>query len=195
VNLVKTISLAALALSCAHGYGQGTINLFGGNFRPTNSVGNVPAGLNVGYYIGEPSAVVSPGPLPDGLSSIFTGVVHASSPYLDDGVRSVSGHLGGEIVIVQVRDWSGAYPSFEAAASANLTNCAVLIGVSSLMTLKLGGFDINGTEFPTPSLAVDGRLRSWLTQPVGLSCPEPSTTALALIGASLMRRYRRALKR
>jgi hypothetical protein len=145
--------------------------------------------MRVGYYFGDVSAVVGPGSTDDGLSAFFIGVVNTSSPYLNDGIRSVgAGYLGGDTVIVQVRSWSGAYNSFQAAYAASLTDCTVRVGVSRVMTLKLGGTDFNGNAFATPSLAANGQLKSW-----GLSegCPEPSTTVLALIGGAMLLRKMR----
>ena len=191
MNLKKLLLTLAVGTISVCAYAQGTINLLGGASAPTNSAGVVQSGINVGYYFsGDTAATVNPGPVPDGLSSFFTGIVKAASPYLNDGTRSVgAGHLGGDTVIVQVRAWSGAFASFEAAYQASILDHATLVGVSKVMTLKLGGADANGNPFPTPSLIVNGTLKSWLVAPV----PEPSTIALALLGGSLLLFRRRSV--
>jgi hypothetical protein len=179
-NVLSALTFAFLSLSA---HAQGTVNLLGGGAAPTNQFGAVVVGMNVGYYFsGDTAALVQPGPVPDGLSSFFTGTVRAAIPYLNDGVRSVgAGHLGGDTVIVQLRVWTGAYASFEQAYLAAIGNPTVHIGVSKVMQFRLGGADINGNPFPTPTLAVNGALKSWL-----VVVPEPSSISLALLGGGLL---------
>src|ERR1043166_2617197 len=113
-TILLTLAVGTISV-CA--YAQGTVNLLGGGSGPTNSAGVFQSGMNVGYYFsGDTSALVMPGPVPDGLSQFFTGVVktppagQTTTTWLNDGVHSVgAGHLGGDTVIVQVRAWSGAF--------------------------------------------------------------------------------------
>jgi hypothetical protein len=193
MNLKKILLTLAVGTISVCAYAQGTINLLGGGSGPTNSGGVFQVGMNVGYYFsGDTAALVNPGPVADGLTKFFQGVVNAPpTPYLNDGTHSVgAGHLGGDTVIVQVRAWSGAFASFEAAYQAGIANPSILVGVSKVMTLKLGGADINGNPFPTPNLIVNGQLKSWLVAPV---VPEPSTIALALLGGALLLFRRRSV--
>ena len=173
----------AFAFLSLNAHGQGTVNLLGGSAAPTNSAGVVQVGMTLGYYFsGDTAAVVNPGPVPDGLSLFFTGTVGPAIPYINDDVRSVgAGHLGGDTVIVQLRVWTGAYASFEQAYLAAIGNPTVHIGVSKVMQFRLGGADINGNPFPTPTLAVNGALKSWL-----VVVPEPSSISLALLGGGLL---------
>jgi hypothetical protein len=173
----------AFAFLSLNAHGQGTVNLLGGSAAPTNSAGVVQVGMTLGYYFsGDTAAVVNPGPVPDGLSLFFTGTVGPAIPYINDDVRSVgAGHLGGDTVIIQIRAWTGAYTSFEQAYQAAIFDHSTLVSVSKVMIFKLGGADINGNPFPTPSLVVNGTLKSWC-----VCIPEPSSISLALLGSALL---------
>jgi hypothetical protein len=180
MNLPTLLSQFAVAMFTLSAMAQGTVNLLGGGSAPVNCNGTPMIGINVGYYFsGDTNAIVNPGAVPDGLTMFYLGTVKAASPYLNDGVRSVGpGHLGGDPVLVQVRSWSAAVGSFEAAVASGSGYTAV----SKVMMFRLGGADANGNPFPTPSLIVNGTLKSF-TDP---TCPEPSTLTLALLGGAIL---------
>ena len=192
----KKLLLLLVGLTVAAGaYAQGTVNMntFGGgvNARASNTVTATWAGFvgggdshlwNVGLYYGAPGAAEStfslaPVPASFGSTLATSGYVLAST---GGGTRAIPGFAGGSQVQVQIRAWTGAFPTYEAAIAAG----GQLGGVSSVVTVTLGTPPL-GTPAPMTGLAP---FNVYYLPPF---VPEPSSIALGLLGLGALVLFRR----
>lgn len=95
---------------------------------------------------------------------------------ISGGARTISDAPSGTTVQLQIRAWDRAFASTAAgyAECVNSADPTKLFGWSNVMRFAVGGGSL-----PTPSLTANG-LQGVLVIPV---VPEPSTLALALLGA------------
>jgi hypothetical protein len=185
VILSAMLALGVLA-SAASSYAQGTLNFNNTGFSITtnNLAGNsgVMAGTKqyiFGLYLasdaGSLGAVTTPVML--FTNSPVAGVISLSTVTLPNGFAS------GSTYAFQVKGWSatGGYGSYDAALQGNPTGYFGVSGIGSV-TLGVG---------PTPAGGVwgtgAGQIGGFVLTPV----PEPSTIALAGLGAASLLLFRR----
>jgi hypothetical protein len=173
-----TATLLASSLLGLAAYAQGTINFVNVN----NGVGlNSP----VTFFDGTTkvpttgfTAELFAGPDAGSLVSVATATFIAPG-YFNGGTATINSVLPGAVATLQVRVWSTASGSFAAAQAANVQNTW---GQSGVFTLATGG---GGTP-ASPPAAMAG-LQSFSLNGV----PEPSSLALAGLGAAAMLVFRR----
>jgi len=170
-------------------YTNGPGNLAAGapfvNGMPVSNSWQVTVGLY--YAIGSnTNGVVNPAVATDALTLLGTttiSAVGALAGVFSGGTANVTGSNPGDNALLQVRAWSSAYATYDAAMTAALGgNTSVVVGASKLMYLALGG-----APLPVPSLTSQGGLTSMFVSPV----PEPSIIglgALGLLGLVFLRR-------
>ena len=189
---MKKLLLLLVGLTVAAGaYAQGTVNMntFGGgvNARASNTVANTWAGLdgqtwNVGLYYGAPGAASSTFSLAPVTASF--GTAAATAGYVltstGGGTRAIPSVAGGSQVQVQIRAWTGAFATYEAALAA----ATGLGGTSSIVTVTLGTPPL-GTPAPMTGMT------AFNVQSFGPVVPEPSSIALGLLGLGAIVLFRR----
>lgn len=178
----KLVLTLALGMACASALAQGTLNF-----------ANAGVGVNAPVYMLETTGVKLAGG--DYLAQLWAGdsaanlaavgptatfATGAQAGYFTaatgGGVRTIDGIAGGSDAVVQVRVWNAAAGATWAAASVNPIG---FIGTSGTFTVKLA------VPPATPPNLVG--LTSFAIVPV----PEPSTLALAGLGAAAMLIFRR----
>jgi len=178
-KLLLTIATVALAVSL---HAQGTVTFNNSSAtKITNSVtGQAAAGVNVGLYYSSNlgatrnSLTLEPGAVTNTLSGASAGLFIGST-------RTISTVPANGTIVMQLRAWSGAFGSYEAALAGG--SAADMFGESPLFTVgPLGG----GTT-PTPSITGVGKLTAFTVAPV----PEPSSIALGLLGLGAVALFRR----
>lgn len=166
--------LFIIALSCSSSFGQGRLDI--SPVPVTNSLtGTLADGsINAGLYYGPSGSsesglqLVTSTPLVNGFAAFGSST-------------TMPGFPSGTTLTLQVRAWSGSYPSYEAAVSSGLAT--TLAGKSILLPATLGGTSSpppipNPLEFPGFSIG-----------PV----PEPtafSFVVLNAIGFRVTRKFR-----
>jgi hypothetical protein len=157
-------------------FGQGTINFINVN---SGSGLNSPVFLNDGTKVSGPgvTAELLAGTSFADLRSVATTgfLTGAAAGYFNGGVISIPGVPGGGIGFFQVRAWSTAAGSFE-AAEANYR--VYLSGQSSIWSQPTG--DLSAVP-PTPPPALTGLGSFGLNNLI----PEPSIFGLAGLGVTL----------
>ena len=102
------------------------------------------------------------------------------------GERTIPGAPEGAFIAFQLRAWSGAFASYEAALTAATSgNSSILLGESRIFVLG----PLGGPAVPTlpPAIFGTGKLNAFTVQPV----PEPSSIALGLLGLGAIALFRR----
>lgn len=99
------------------------------------------------------------------------------------GTRTINGIAAGDSVTLQVRAWSGAFATYEAAAASAVADGVTLVGVSSFWVQPTGGGII-----ATPPITGAGRLTTFN---VTTAIPEPSSIALGVLGLGAIAFFRR----
>ncbi len=176
-----TVTLLASTLLGLAAYGQGTVNF-----------ANLGVGLNAPVYLSDGTTKVAStgftaellaGTSAGSLASVATSGFLSSAPgYFSGGTVALPGIAGGATAFLQVRVYSTASGSFAAAQSAGLVNT---FGASSVFSLVTGDPNAQPPGVPT-SLA--GKLTSFN---LNGAIPEPSSLALAGLGAAAMLVFRR----
>jgi len=174
-----TATMLASALLGAVAFAQGTIN-----FVNVNS----GAGLNAPVFMNDGSTKVGTtgftaelfaGASDTTLASVATANFIAAG-YFNGGTATIASVAPGAIASLQVRVWATASGSFAAASAANVANTW---GQSAIFHVTTGG---GGTP-PAPPSAMAGMTSFSLNTAV----PEPSSLALAGLGAAAMLVFRR----
>lgn len=184
----KTIALLLLVGSSAFLSAQGTFT-FNNNTatRITNSLTSAGASVNVAaYYSANTNVVASQ----DGSSlqiaaNSLTNTL-ATGTFIGN-TRFIPGIDGGIAIAMQVRAWSGAFTTYEAALAAALVDGTTLVGRSAVFYIPaLGGGPGN---IPTPAIFGAGRLNQFNVGPAVI--PEPSSIALGVLGLGAIALFRR----
>ncbi len=172
-KLITILALAIAIPSMVHA--QGTIN-----FQTTTAAmlvknGSSGAVANVGLYYGPV------GTLDANLVLLGAITVSPLNGSINGGTRTTGVNvLGGANAVLQVRAWTGAFATYEAAIASGTG----LAGVTPSFTVTTGNPGAN-----PPTLAAN--LTGW-TSPLQLvAVPEPSTIALGVIGAGSLLFLRR----
>jgi len=176
-------SLIMVAMTAA-AFAQGTVTFntvnlanttLGQTFLPGGTTG--PGATYVGQLYWSDSSAGSY--VAAGTPQTFSA---ANPQYIADGSVSVPAHDGGATVWFQMRVWnSAAGASYEAALGSQ---ALVAYGTTAVKSRVLGGLDSDGNPFAPASFNTFANLT--LT-PV----PEPSTIALAGLGAAALMIFRR----
>jgi len=177
----KLVITLALVGACVSAFAQGTVNF-----------ANVGVGVNAPVYLGSlagaklagtaylaqlfagPAGSTEAALLPVGATANF--LTGAQSGYFTGGARTIDGVAGGTAAVLQVRAWDAASGATWAAASANP---AAFLGRSGLLNITLAV-----PPATPPNLA---GLQSFFIAQV----PEPTTMALAGMGAAALLIFRR----
>jgi hypothetical protein len=190
--LKKAIVMLALVASTALTYGQGTVNFNTLALKGTGTDPRVLTSDGVTFAAGTDffaqlyaapgtaaeSALLpvgSPVNLRTGANAGYvqtTGTSTATGTTVNPSVTVTS--VSGGPATVQLRAWSSAFATYDAAVTANAA-----AGKSALLTLSATGAP-NGAP-PTPDVNLTG-LQGFTLSGV----PEPSTIALGLIGAGAL---------
>ena len=176
-----TATLLASSLLGLAAYAQGTLNFV-----------NAGGGVNAPIYMNDGSTKLGTGftaELFAGSSSAnmvsvaSTGFLSGGGAgYFQGGVVTLASIAPGATATLQLRVWATSSGSYAAASAANLANTW---GQSSIFTVATGGV---GSPPSTPS-ALTG-LTSFNLNAGGV-IPEPSSLALAGLGAAAMLVFRR----
>ena len=181
-KLIATTLLCTAAGLAA--YAQGTVN-----FANAGAGFNAPVVLNDGTTKAGAgyTAILLAGPTGGTLAQIATTAILSTSPgYFLGGVQSIPTVAGGGTANVMIEIYnSGTYSSFATAKAANTANAWA---ASSTFTVKLG--DPNASPPTTPG-SLSGLGTTPLTLNSGGVVPEPSTFALAGLGAAALLFFRR----
>ena len=109
------------------------------------------------------------------LVSIGAPVNTFAPGFFSGGTRNIGGP--GDTVTLQVRAWTGAYATYEAAqAGAVGGDFSVMLGRHAMWVQPVGG----GT-LPTQPITGPGRF-----QGLDITIPEPSTVSLLILGAATL---------
>ena len=181
-KLIATTLLCTAAGLAA--YAQGTVN-----FANVGAGFNAPVVLNDGTTKAGAgyTAVLMAGPSASSLTQIATTplLTGAQAGFFLGGVQSISTVAGGGTATILIDIYnSGAYSSFAAAQTANAPNAWAQ---SSMFTVTTG--NPNASPPTTP-----GTFAPLGTTPIALNpggVPEPSTFALAGLGAAALLFFRR----
>ncbi len=175
-----TVTLLASTLLGLAAYGQGTVNF-----------ANLGVGLNAPVYLSDGTTKVAStgftaelmaGTSAGSLASVATtGFLSAAPGYFSGGTVALPGIAGGATAFLQVRVYSTASGSYVAAQNAGLANT---FGASSVFSLVTGDPNAQPPGVPT---SFAGKLTSFNLNGV----PEPSSLALAGLGAAAMLVFRR----
>jgi len=186
-KLILTASLMVVAIAA---FGQGQLVMNNGstsrlwadrnNDGTTNGPADtlLPAGLNsqvavyglTGTGVGEGSLVLQS----TAITNLFAPGTFAG------GTRTIGIPAGP--ATVQIRAWTGAFPSYEAAL------IAAAGGDPSVLTGRSNPFNITLTLPPTPpNTIIAAGLAPFVVSPV----PEPSSIALGLLGLGAIVLFRR----
>jgi len=180
-----TATLLASSLLGLAAYAQGTVN-----FANVQGSLNVPVYQNDGTtklsgstYMAELMAGTTAGNINISVatSGFLTG---AGAGYFSGGAKTITGIAGGATAWLQVRFWNTANGStFAAAAASGAGNS---FGTSNPFSVTLGD---PGAVPPTTPAALSGLAGQSLK--LNTSVPEPSSLALAGLGAAAMLVFRR----
>ena len=179
----KLIVTLALGMACVSAFAQGTLNF-----------ANVASGLNAKIFLDSVGSATSPagtgwiaqlwyGPAGSAESALIGlpttatfSTIAAQTGYFTGGQRTIDTIAGGAAAVVQVRAWNAAAGATWDAAQLSPIGIA---GRSSLFTINLA------TPPATPANLVG------LTSFALVSVPEPSSFALAGLGAAALLIFRR----
>lgn len=175
-----TATLLASSLLGLAAYAQGTVNF-----------SNLGVGLNAPVFFNDgttkvPStgftAELMAGTSAANLASVATtGFLSTAPGYFSGGTVALPGIPGATTAFLQVRVWSTASGSYAGALAANQNNT---YGSSSVFSLVTGD---PGAQPPGVPTSFAGKLTSFNLNAV----PEPSSLALAGLGAAAMLVFRR----
>ncbi len=184
----KLLFTFALMVACIGVQAQGTITFNSSgplkisNAPPSALAGQGAAGATVALYFSTDTNA------PRSALAISTAMITntlsgANAGLFIGGTRALPGVAGAQIILAQIRAWTGAFATYEDALAAAMVDGVTHIGESQLFTLQLGG---NG--FPTASLTAPGKLNQFNIAPL---VPEPSSIALGLLGLGAIALFRR----
>lgn len=177
-KLLLTIAAVALAVT-VHAQGTLTYNNSSAT-KISNNVGQAAANIHVGlYYSADTNAARNSLTLEAGaVTNTLSG---ASAGLFIGSTRTISTVPANGFIVMQLRAWSNAAGTYEAALAANAAGD--YFGESGLFVVgPLGG----GTT-PTPSITGAGKLAPFTVAPI----PEPSSIALGLLGLGAVALFRR----
>jgi len=118
---------------------------------------------------------------------LHLATVNTYAPGLFDGGTLDLGVAPGSVVTLQVRAWSTGYPTFNAATIARATDPSVIVWYE--WRQNVWEQTVGGGALPPEPITGPGRFQ-------GLTVvPEPSSGALALVGAAALFLFRRKLRR
>jgi len=174
-----TATLLASSLLGLAAYAQGTLNFV-----------NAGGGVNAPIYMNDGTTKVGTG----FTAELFAGTSAANmvsvaqtgfpsgagAGYFQGGVVTLASIAPGATATLQLKVWATSSGSYNAASSANLANTW---GQSSIFTVATGGV---GSPPSTPSA-----LTGLTSFNLNTSVPEPSSLALAGLGAAAMLVFRR----
>lgn len=179
----KLILTLALGMACVSAFAQGTLN-----FGNANAAVNAPIwqdALGTGVKIGGtgwiaqlwygPAGTAEGALVAHPTTSTFSTTA-AQAGYFFGGARTIDTIAGGSVAVIQVRVWNAAAGS---SWSSALQSPIGYTGASSLLNISLA------TPPATPANLVG--LTSFAVVPV----PEPSSFALAGLGAAALMIFRR----
>lgn len=194
----RIIIAAALAASLSGAYAQGTITFNNGSTSlitwgttglPAGAVAGASIdasfGIKVGLFYnssGSTFTLVSPTPYLGTLSSGATNAAVAGR--WNAGTVTVTGLTAGQSGSFQVRAWSSAFASYDAAKTAGGPT-----GASATFTNPSGGAVDPGTGTTGPAASLSGFTSGFTVS--GAVIPEPSTVALAGLGLGALLLIRR----
>jgi len=188
------LGLAVIGIT-ASVFAQGTINFSSlvapGNSRGTNqtlSTGGTGTGLASGasflaqLYVG--AAGVSDPTLLSTNSGAGPAIFNTGGQagYFAGGPRTLAGVALGATVTVQIRAWSSAFPSWEAAPITERTALSGAFAPNLIQIVTGGG----GTPAGPPAA-----LTGLTPYVIGVTIPEPSSIALGLLGLGAIALFRR----
>jgi PEP-CTERM motif len=182
----KLLLTLALTLGAVAAYAQGTVTFANAAATAITNVTSAQTGGLPPY----PRATVTVGlygstslGLGDDTSLTLIGAVGSTfTPGLFSlGTRNFANP--GDTVTLQVRAWSGAFATYEAAYAAALNDGVTLVGKSTKWEQITGG----GTN-PAQPITGAGRLTQFNVQTL---VPEPSSIALGLLGLGAVALFRR----
>jgi hypothetical protein len=176
MKIKTTIAVLAGLVVAVNAFAQGQVTF---NNTPSQPVVDSSTGMAATpgvaiaglYYATDLGAVPDTSVPLDGFTLAATTIVAPNAIFVgtyNGGTVTIPGTAEGQAVLLQVRAWSAAFSSYEAAMTAGAPNLA---GASNLMNVNLGGGSI-----PIPALST--RVLSFTITPV----PEPSTVVLGLLG-------------
>jgi len=177
---LKYLAIAGALLMSLNGYSQGNVTFANDG---TTLIRNVLTGAAVGsgqirvglYYNANLTAEANPDAPRDGWiqAGAFANVGIPLAGTFSGGTRNIpTVDAASGTVQVQVRAWSAAFATYEAAYDAGLAGQSVLVGASNTMFIRP-----TVAPAPTPGILSAGLL-GFSVSPV----PEPSMIALSLLG-------------
>lgn len=180
--IATTLVCTAFGLAA---YAQGTVN-----FQNVGGGANAPVLLSDGVTkagAGYTAALLA-GPTASSMTQIATTALLSTSPgYFLGGVQTITGIAAGGSAEFLIEIWnSGTYSSFAQAQSANTPNAFAWSNGGAALTTTTG----NPTTTPA---GLPSSLTALGTTPIVLNSgvPEPSTLALAGLGAVALLMFRR----
>jgi hypothetical protein len=181
----KILILAALLVSTAVSFAQGTVTFANNTATAITNVssGSAPyprAVVNVALYGSTSLGLLNDSSLT--LVGAVTNTLPTGGIFIG-GTRFIGAE--GSTVTLQVRAWSGAFATYEAALAAALVDGTTLVGKSGYWEQSTGG----GPNPAQPITGV-GRLTPF-TVNTALVIPEPSSIALGLLGLGAIALFRR----
>jgi len=194
---MKSLLLTFVLLAaCLGTYAQGTITFNNSAaLKITNGFTLTgAAGVRVALYWSADTNA-SPGSLAIATAFVTNTLSGANAGLFIGGPRALPGAVGGQIILAQIRAWSGGalipgpFATYEDAVTAANSDFTTIFGGSQLFTLQLGG---NG--FPTASLTAPGKMNAFYIFPA-LIDPEPSTVELGVLGLGIAALFHRRKKR
>lgn len=182
----KLILSAALGLACVSALAQGTLNFAnagsGVNAKVFDASGN---GIGGTGYMADLFWAAGNVTDADSLAALAApstfSTIASQAGYFFGGARTVNGALGGSTITVQVRAWNAVAGATwdDALAYAKVHNTEALVGMSDLFQVQL-------TTAPATPVNLTG-----LTSFNLVAVPEPTTLALAGLGAAALLIFRR----
>jgi len=184
-KLILTASLMVMAVAA---FGQGQLIMNNGSTTRISADTNANGTADFLLPAGATSQVAVYGLAGNGIAEgslvlQSTAITNLFAPGTFAGGTRTIGIPAGPATI-QIRAWTGAYPSYEAALLAGAG------GDQSVLTGRSNPFNITLTLPPTPpNTIISAGLNSFNAAPVVV--PEPSSIALGLLGLGAIVLFRR----
>jgi len=183
-KLVVAATMTALSFGA---FAQGTIWINNSrNQLVVTAYNNAPApvGTHVAFYY-SPTAITDPLSAAMHLIPNGVGVVAPVPGRFALGARTTDTDAApGSTIYVSVRGWTGNYTDWDSAYAAALSDPNVAFGYTAVFQMDTGG----AGSPPKPAVALSG-VSGFTGLVIGM--PEPTTFALAGLGAAALLLFRR----